>query len=647
MESATPYRTLQPGDIVGSYRIERILGRGGFGVIYLAVDANLRNRVAVKEYIPGDIATRTSDSRVFPVTEEHGDMFRWGLDRFIKEARNLVKFRHPNIVRVTSLFQANNTAYMVMDFEEGEPLRSYVLRPTENSEEKLKALLLPVSEGLIEVHRQGFIHRDIKPSNILVRRNGTPVLIDFGSARHASKQLETKGLTALVSAGYAPLEQYNVESEEQQGPWSDIYALGGVLYYAITGRDPVDSTQRGSALFNGGKDPLIPASDMAKGDYSEPFLRAVDWALQVRIADRPQSVSDWVPALLAKELPPDAAQTTREYIHSQNLSFDTDLSTGTVRRGSSSRKRRSTKGLWAMVAGVALVLSGSLVVANYGFEPIKRYVVGTLGFADPTVGVSQSDDAQRLAEQAEADRLAKLEQQAEAERLAEQQRLQAEKVAEQERLAQEQALAEEKEQEAARAAEAEEQARLAQEAERKIQRDEQIRLAALEARRRMNLAISDASSALEDGNLDQASVDIERARSFGIYDARISALQTSLEQALEDRKRPVTDTEFERVVESFHALKEAIETKDVALMKSLTEDSNQNALFEQLMSRFASLDIAISGIRVRNIDRSIVGNLRIERMVRENGDLTTPSDTYRNRSIKSRRINGEWTLIEW
>jgi len=316
MDSTVPYRTLQKGEMLNWYRIERILGRGGFGVIYLATDTNLDHPFAIKEYIPGDIATRASDSQVQPITEEHGDMYRWGLDRFIKEARNLVKFNHPNIVRVISVFQQNNTAYMVMEFEEGEELRSYLRRPEGVAEAELKSLLVPVSEGLAEVHRHSFIHRDVKPANILVRKNGSPVLLDFGSARNAG-QFAQNGLTALVSVGYAPAEQYNSECDEQQGPWTDIYALGGVAYYAISGKDPMDSQRRGAALYNGGKDPLIPAVYLGEGKYSEPFLRAVDCAMQFRIADRPQTIADWIPALLAETAPPDASVTTRELIQRQ------------------------------------------------------------------------------------------------------------------------------------------------------------------------------------------------------------------------------------------------------------------------------------------------------------------------------------------
>ena len=312
MESSAPYRTLEQGEMLNWYRIERILGRGGFGVIYLARDTNLEHDVAIKEYVPGDIARRETDSRVLPLTEEHGDAYHRGLERFITEARNLVRFRHPNIVRVMSVFQENNTAYMVMEFEEGENLREHFANaPRARGEPSLKGLVVPIAEGLAEVHRAGFIHRDIKPSNILVRADGSPVLLDFGSARNAGGLATRQNLTALVSAGYAPLEQYDDEGsggvENQQGPWTDIYALGGVLYHAVSGSDPVDSTRRASAVFNGGRDPLLPATLVGKGSYDDAFLRAIDWALSFRVADRPQTLADWLPALLSGTRPPSAA----------------------------------------------------------------------------------------------------------------------------------------------------------------------------------------------------------------------------------------------------------------------------------------------------------------------------------------------------
>ena len=198
---------LQPGYEVLWYRIERILGQGGFGITYLAYDTNLDQHVAIKEYLPIELAVREGDDSVHPVSENHDDNYRWGLERFISEARTLAKFNHPNIVRVLSVFEQNNTAYMPMRYEEGKSLQERLPRRGTLEEDQLMKILLPVLGGLRLVHGAGFIHRDIKPANIFIRDDGSPVLLDFGSARQALGH-ETKTLTSLVSPGYAPFEQY-------------------------------------------------------------------------------------------------------------------------------------------------------------------------------------------------------------------------------------------------------------------------------------------------------------------------------------------------------------------------------------------------------------------------------------------------------
>jgi len=293
---------LSPGDRLLSYRIERVLGRGGFGITYLAFDTNLASHVAIKEYLPEQIATRTSDQSVRPRSDTHGNAFRWGLTRFVTEARTLARFRHPNILRVMTVFEMHQTAYMVMDYECGHNLKVLLKRPAFRTEANLKQMVGPIIDGLKEVHRHGYIHRDIKPANLLLRNDGSPVLLDFGSARLATGN-QTKTLTALVSVGYAPLEQYNNSNTDQQGPWTDIYALGAVLYYAITAAAPVDSALRGSALLNDQPDPLASLAKLRPAGYSPEFLAAIDWALTFKVADRPQNLDAWREKLLPGERP--------------------------------------------------------------------------------------------------------------------------------------------------------------------------------------------------------------------------------------------------------------------------------------------------------------------------------------------------------
>jgi len=275
------------------FQIESILGVGGFGITYLARDGNLKRSVAIKEFLPSDLSVRREDSTVEPVSENESETFRWGLDRFLSEARTLARFQHPNIVGVHSVFEANNTAYMVMEYERGRALGTVLRDPANCSEEKLRELLMPLLDGLEQVHEAGFVHRDIKPNNLFVRDDGSPVVLDFGSARQALG-VETRTLTSLVTPGYAPFEQYNANREgDKQGPWTDIYALGATLYRAVCGKGPVDALTRAGAILKGHKDVLVPATMVGEGRYSVSFLRAIDRALAFQPEARPQTIAEW------------------------------------------------------------------------------------------------------------------------------------------------------------------------------------------------------------------------------------------------------------------------------------------------------------------------------------------------------------------
>ncbi len=283
--------SLQPGYKLHWYHIIKILGQGGFGITYLAHDTNLDQQVAIKEYLPTDLAVRENDISVHPVSEGHRESYEWGLERFISEARTLAKFKHHNIVRVLSVFTENNTAYMVMEYEHGEPMDALIKNRKTIEEEKLKSILMPMLDGLEQVHKEGFIHRDIKPPNIYIRTDGSPVLLDFGSARQ-SLGIQTKTLTTMVSPGYAPFEQYTSKSDKQ-GPWTDIYGLGATLYRAVTGIGPTDAMDRSEALLHTNKDVYVPASKIAHENYSEGFLAAIDHALLFKTDERPQSIGEW------------------------------------------------------------------------------------------------------------------------------------------------------------------------------------------------------------------------------------------------------------------------------------------------------------------------------------------------------------------
>ncbi len=282
---------LPAGTRLASYVIEDVLGIGGFGITYLAQDTGLKSRVALKEFFPNEHAVRDVQQQVREKSAAVKSHFDWGKSRFLMEAQILAQFKHPNIVRVMTLFEANNTAYMAMDFEKGENLEQLLQRENTLSEAQLTMLLLPLLSGLELLHQSGFIHRDIKPENIFIREDGSPVLLDFGSARNAINS-EGKVLTTLLTPGYSPLEQYYSTSDDQ-GPWTDIYALGGVLYRAVTGECPPESAMRTSSALSGRNDPLTPALEAGAGRYSEHFLNAIDQALMVLERNRPQTIVQW------------------------------------------------------------------------------------------------------------------------------------------------------------------------------------------------------------------------------------------------------------------------------------------------------------------------------------------------------------------
>jgi serine/threonine protein kinase len=278
---------LPRGYALHEYQIEQTLGIGGFGLTYLATDSNLNLKVAIKEYLPGDLAQRGEDQSVRPKAESAFESFKWGLSRFLDESRTLASFRHPNIVRVLRFFEANRTAYMVMEFVAGQPLGEWIRSRRPLAQDAVLGIAAPLLDGLEVVHRTGYLHRDIKPSNIFVRDDGSPVLLDFGSARPASSGAD---LTAIVTPGYAPIEQYH--SQGQQGPWSDLYAFGGVLYWMITGKRPVEAVARVR------HDMLPPAAQAVdRSRYDAGLLAAIDWALTLHEERRPQAVADFRSAL--------------------------------------------------------------------------------------------------------------------------------------------------------------------------------------------------------------------------------------------------------------------------------------------------------------------------------------------------------------
>ena len=279
--------SLPVGTWLADYEITGMLGEGGFGIVYLAVDHSLQRTVAIKEYFPASFVGRAADGSVVVRAERHAAAFAAGLKSFINEARLLAQFDHPSLVKVYRFWEQNQTAYMVMRHYRGQTLNDIIKnRPEIISEAWLKLIFKPILEALAILNQSKILHRDVSPDNIIVQKNGEAVLLDFGSARQLIGDM-TQGLTVILKPGYAPLEQYSDDGSVSQGPWTDIYALAAVMYFAILKTPPPSSIARIV------KDSLVPLqSDDAPG-YSPKFLQAVNQGLALHSQDRPQSMDDF------------------------------------------------------------------------------------------------------------------------------------------------------------------------------------------------------------------------------------------------------------------------------------------------------------------------------------------------------------------
>lgn len=287
--------TLQPGQLVGRYRIVNVLGQGGFGITYRGVDAELDRQVAIKEYLPATLAIRQDRVTVVPRSRSAAEDLAWGLDRFIAEGRTLAALHHaPGIVKVHDYLQANGTAYLIMELVEGETLQRRIERNGPLDAAAVEGILHPLLDGLEQVHAAGFLHRDIKPANILLDAGGRPTLIDFGASRIAVAG-RSQAMTAVFTPGYAPVEQF---TSAPQGAWTDIYSLAATLYHAIEGTPPPNTVDRML-------DDTYVALSTSGRRFRPALLAGVDAALAVRAGDRPQSVAAWR-SVLSGAAPPAA-----------------------------------------------------------------------------------------------------------------------------------------------------------------------------------------------------------------------------------------------------------------------------------------------------------------------------------------------------
>jgi serine/threonine protein kinase len=287
--SDTVHNSLPVGTMLGEFEITRVLGEGGFGIVYLARDTSLDRRVALKEYMPSALAARVTATQISVKSERHRDTFEAGRKSFVNEAKLLAQFDHPALVKVYRFWEANGTAYMIMPFYEGVTLKDKLKEIGSPPDEAwLISMLAPLTEALRVIHADNCFHRDIAPDNVILLSGSElrPLLLDFGAARRVIGDM-TQALTVILKPGYAPIEQYAEVPSLKQGPWTDVYALAAVIYYAIIGKTPPPAVGR---LMSDNYVPLVQAA--AGRGYSERFLSAIDHALKVRPEERTQSIED-------------------------------------------------------------------------------------------------------------------------------------------------------------------------------------------------------------------------------------------------------------------------------------------------------------------------------------------------------------------
>ena len=287
---ATHANCLPVGTRISDFEIIGLVGEGGFGIVYLAKDTSLDRIVALKEFMPSSFAGRVDGVQVAVRSANNRATFEAGLKSFINEAKMLARFAHPALVEVFRFWEGNGTAYMAMRMYRGETLRQVLNRGGEPfSEERIAQIMAPIFDALEMLHREQVFHRDIAPDNIMLA-DGRSVLLDFGSARKIIGD-GTQALTTVLKPGYAPIEQYSDDGTMKQGAWTDVYALGGVLYHLATGKVPMQAVSRMMS------DPMKPVAELTEGRFSPNFSDAVAKAMSVHVDNRFQTVTEFRKAL--------------------------------------------------------------------------------------------------------------------------------------------------------------------------------------------------------------------------------------------------------------------------------------------------------------------------------------------------------------
>ncbi len=302
--STTPNRALPQGYKLQNYRIDRAISRGGFSIVYRAVD-DAGGLVAIKEYLPSGLVLRSEGARVHASSIENLDSFRFGMKCFFDEGKLLATINHANVVRVLNFFRANETVYMVMKYERGRTLQQYIqgnqgLLP----EGLIRHVFSQLLNGLREVHSRRLLHLDIKPANIYIRTDGSPVLLDFGAARQV---LANRGgrITPMYTPGFAAPEQYGEGESEHLGPWTDLYGVGASIFACFAAFAPQAADSRLK------EDHYVSARKLWGGKYSAQLLEQVDHCLRMDPIERPQSVMQLQKMLMSEVEAPKQGLMTR------------------------------------------------------------------------------------------------------------------------------------------------------------------------------------------------------------------------------------------------------------------------------------------------------------------------------------------------
>jgi serine/threonine protein kinase len=301
---ADEVEALPVGTSLSEFRIDGVLGRGGFGIVYLALDVSLQRRVAIKEYLPAALALRRPDGYLAVRSAAFAESYEMGLRSFVNESRLLARFDHPALVKVHRFWEANGTAYMVMPYYQGATLtqvRQSMIGPP--AQAWVRRILNDLLGALDVMHAASVFHRDVAPDNIVLLPSGSPVLLDFGAARHVLED-GAQSITSLVKPAYAPIEQYAAGSQFRQGPWTDIYGASATLHYCLTGNPPPTAAAR---IVQDDYEPLNHRKELLEPESGEPYgrdwLTALDWGLEIKPQDRPQSIAQWRKALESRPGP--------------------------------------------------------------------------------------------------------------------------------------------------------------------------------------------------------------------------------------------------------------------------------------------------------------------------------------------------------